>query len=66
MSDDELKAAVPRWRDAELKTDLWPRMLLRLEKAPPAFGWFEWALAGAIAVTFALFPELLPAMLYQL
>lgn len=63
----QLQSAVPPWSDAELKTDLWPRMLHRMEEESPAtFGWFESILVGLVVLTFAFFPELLPAMLYHL
>jgi hypothetical protein len=42
----QLRTALPPCRDLELKTDLWPRMLRRLEEAPPRFGWFEVLLPG--------------------
>ena len=63
---EQLRSALPPWHDPELKADLWPRMLRRLEASPAGFGWFEAVLAGLIAFTFAIFPELLPAMLYHL
>ena len=60
------ETALPPWRDLELQADLWPRMLRRLEEAPPRFGWFEMLLAGLIALAFAAFPQLIPVMLYHL
>jgi len=62
----QLKSAMPLLHDAELTVDLWPRMLRRMEHAPPAFGWFEAALVGLVAIALAVFPELLPAILYHL
>ncbi len=62
----QLKAAVPPWQECGLKTDLWPRMLRRMEEAPVRFGWFESVLAGLIAVSFSVSPELIPLMLYHL
>lgn len=62
----QLKSALPPISDAELETDLWPRMLRRMEEAPVTFGWFESVLVGLIGLTFAIFPELLPAILYHL
>ena len=75
MSDDgrdfdfvrrHLRSALPPLSGADLQVDLWPRMLRRLEEAPSTFGWFESILAGLVAITFIVFPELLPAMLYHL
>ena len=63
----QLQSALPPSSHAELKTDLWPRMLHRMdEESPATFGWFESILVALVVVTFALFPELLPAMLYHL
>jgi hypothetical protein len=61
-----LQAAVPPWPDAGLDTDLWPRMFRRLDHAPPRFGWFESALVAAIAILFAVFPEIVPLLLWHL
>jgi hypothetical protein len=41
-------------------------MLGRLDDAPATFGWFESMLVALVAITFAIFPELLTAMLYHL
>jgi len=62
----QLRAALPPWGDAELRSDLWPRMLRRLEDAPAAFGWWESALAALIVAALAFFPRLLPALLCHL
>ena len=62
----QLRSALPPLNDPELKVDLWPRMLRRLEETPVTFGWFESILVGLVALAFAIFPELLPAMLYHL
>jgi len=62
----QLGNAIPPWRDLELKTDLWPRMLRRMDEAPARFGWFESLLAGLIALTFAIVTDLVPVMLYHL
>ena len=63
----QLQSAVPPWNDQELQSDLWPRMLHRMEEvSPPPFGWVESILVALVVLTFAFFPELLPAMLYHL
>ena len=62
----QLQMALPPCREPQLKTDLWPRMLRRLEHAPARFGWFEALLAGAIVLAFAAFPELIPVLFYHL
>jgi hypothetical protein len=63
---EQLRSALPAWSDLELKVDLWPRMLRRLEEPPVTFGWFEAVLAGLVVVAFAIYPNLLAPMLYQL
>lgn len=61
-----LKNVLPPIGDTEPSRDLWPRMLLRLEAQPAAPPWFDWALAGGVAV-FALFvPAAIPVFLYYL
>ena len=62
----QLKSALPPWNDAELKGDLWPMMLRRLDEPVAAFGWFESILVAAVALMFVIFPKLLPALLYHL
>ena len=62
----QLRSALPPLSDVELQVDLWPRMLRRLEETPATFGWFESTLVALVAITFAIFPELLTAMLYHL
>ncbi|MGO9260970.1 MAG: hypothetical protein ACLQU1_32380 [Bryobacteraceae bacterium] len=62
----QLRSGLPPVKDAELQVDLWPRMLRRLEEPPVTFGWFESILVGLVAVTLAIFPKLLPAILYHL
>ena len=75
MSNDEfeldlvgrqLRDAMPPWRNCELKTDLWPQMLRRMEETPFRFGWLESAVLGVVVVSFTFFPELIPLMLYHL
>jgi hypothetical protein len=60
-----LKEALPPMRDIEPRHDLWPRMLARLsERAMPP--WFDWALAGGLAVVAIVFPSAIPVFLYYL
>jgi hypothetical protein len=62
----QLRTALPPCPDVELTTDLWPRMLRRLEETPVRFGWFEALLAALIALAFAAFPQLIPVVFYHL
>jgi hypothetical protein len=51
---------------AELRSDLWPAMLKRLEARPPAVPWFDWALLAAVAAWLVFFPGAIPVLLYHL
>ncbi len=61
-----LQRAVGGPFDLELKRDLWPEMLRRLERPPVRVPWWDWALAAALLLCLLLFPETIPAVLYQL
>lgn len=63
---DILKRAMPPVRDAELKQDLWPRMLARLDRGEVRVPWFDWALAALLAAGFFFYPQLIPVLLYYL
>ena len=66
---DLLKQAVPPVRDTELRRDLWPKMLRKLEEHPaPVFAvpWFDWALAALLGAALVFFPGSIPALLYHL
>ncbi len=52
--------------DPELKRDLWPQMLRRLEERPTQVPWFDWALVAAVAIWFFFSPEVIPILLYHL
>ncbi|MGA2268545.1 MAG: hypothetical protein ABSH44_08765 [Bryobacteraceae bacterium] len=60
-----LKRAIGPVADAELKRDLWPRMLERLDSPAHRLPWWDWVLAAAILLCFILFPAAIPAVLYQ-
>jgi hypothetical protein len=69
-NDQELRAAlrsaIARLEDPELKRDLWPRMLRRLDQSPIRASWLDWALAVLLLVWLAVFPEAIPVLLYHL
>jgi hypothetical protein len=52
--------------ESELRGDLWPRMLRRLEERPAAVPWLDWALVTALLLWALLFPEAIPVLLYHL
>lgn len=61
-----LKREFPPLQNAELQRDLWPQFLRRLDTQPLRIPWFDWALAAAVAAALLLFPNAIPALLYQL
>lgn len=61
-----LKQALPPMQNAELERDLWPTMLRRLEARPASPPWYDWALAGSLAVFAIVFPASIPVFLYYL
>jgi hypothetical protein len=61
-----LKGVIRPVEDRGLSSDLWPRMLRRMEEGPTRVPWFDWALAGLVVVLLLLFPGLIPRVLYHL
>jgi hypothetical protein len=67
-----LRAAVPPVQeDAEREQDLWPMMQARLRQPETVIGlrsvpWFDWALAGGVALLAVAFPSAVPVLLYYL
>jgi hypothetical protein len=64
-----LKQAVAPLQDTELRRDLWPRMLRKLEEQPLPIhnvSWFDWALASLAAAALLFFPGIIPALFYHL
>jgi hypothetical protein len=60
-----LQEAFPRVND-ELRRDLWPAMLPRLDARGRRFVWYDWALAGLAGGVIAAFPDLILVLLYHL
>ena len=64
---DLLKQSITPVRDAELRRDLWPQMLQRLDEAQPVrVPWFDWVLAALASAALIFFPGAIPALLYHL
>jgi hypothetical protein len=61
-----LKAAIPPVKDSELRRDLWPQMLRKLDEWPSRVPWLDWALAAILSAVLLLFPGAIPALLYHL
>ena len=52
--------------DQELRRDLWPEMVRRMEKGERRVPWFDWALLAGLVGVAALFPTAIPVLLYYL
>jgi hypothetical protein len=64
-----LKQAIEPAKGTELRRDLWPQVLARLEKEPDllfSVPWFDWALAAILSAVLIFFPGSIPALLYHL
>jgi hypothetical protein len=61
-----LKQALPSMQNVELERDLWPKMLGRLKARPASPPWYDWALAGSLALFAFAFPASIPVLLYYL
>ena len=64
-----LKRTIAPAKDTELRRDLWPQMLRKLdEQSVTAFHvpWFDWALAAILGAVLVFFPSSIPALLYHL
>jgi len=51
---------------AELRRDLWPQMLRRIEQPRRPVPWIDWALAATVTALLLLFPKAIPVLLYHL
>ena len=64
-----LKQAITPVEDTELRRDLWPQTLGRLNQQPAlaiTVPWFDWALAAILGAVLVFFPGSIPALLYHL
>lgn len=66
-----LKQSLPPFADrggAELRRDLWPAMLKRMDDdaRPATVPWFDWALLATVAAWLAFFPGAIPVLFYHL
>ena len=61
-----LRRAIPPVAILELKGDLWPQMLRRLDERSTRMPWFDWALVALVVLSFFFFPEAIPGLLYHL
>ena len=63
--EDILKQGAAR-ADGELRRDLWPAMLRRMEQGEQRVPWFDWALLGLVGASLLLAPQIIPVLLYHL
>lgn len=61
-----LRRAIAPVADPELKHDLWPQMLQKLDEQGIRVPWFDWALIALLAVLLLLFPEAIPVLAFHL
>jgi hypothetical protein len=61
-----LRSAVTPVTDTELKQDLWPRMLNRLDQSTIRMSWLDWALIAIVPLWLLFFPQLIPMLFYHL
>ena len=52
--------------NSELGRDLWPQMLVRLDRRPANVPWYDWALIALAALWFLLSPGTIPVLIYHL
>lgn len=52
--------------DAELRRDLWPSMLRRMDERAKSIPWFDWALAAVVVAWLVSYPGAIPILLYHL
>jgi hypothetical protein len=62
---DALKQSFPPV-NTELRRNLWPDVLRKLDARQVGVPWYDWALVGLSAVTFLAFPRLVLLFAYHL
>ena len=62
---DALKQSFPP-APTELRRDLWPDVLRRLDAGSVSVPWYDWVLVGLSAVAFLAFPRLVLVLAYHL
>lgn len=67
--EQEIRAALQsafRATDIELRRDLWPVLLQRLDTPAIKIPWYDWALAAVLFLSIFIFPKLVLFFAYQL
>ena len=62
---DALKQSFPPI-NTEIRRDLWPDVLRKLDARQVGMPWYDWALVGLSAVMFLAFPRLVLLFAYHL
>jgi hypothetical protein len=62
---DALKQSFPPVK-TELRKDLWPDVLRKLDARQVGVPWYDWALVGLSAAMFLAFPRLVLLLAYHL
>jgi hypothetical protein len=62
---DALKQSFPPV-NTELRRDLWPQVLGKLDDGRVGVPWYDWALAGLSVAIFLAFPKLILVFAYHL
>jgi hypothetical protein len=52
--------------DTELRRDLWPDVLRKLDASPVGVPWYDWVLVGLSTLMFVAFPRLMLVFAYHL
>lgn len=52
--------------NTELRRDLWPAVLRKLDAQPAHVPWYDWALIAVSAGVFLFFPQLILVLAYHL
>jgi len=50
----------------ELRRDLWPAVLRKLDARPTGVPWYDWGLIGLSASVFLVFPQMILVFAYHL
>jgi hypothetical protein len=62
-----LQSAFPATdKDTELQRDLWPVLLRRMETPAATVPWYDWVLAGALALALVFFPKIALLFAYHM
>jgi hypothetical protein len=52
--------------NTELRRDLWPAVLRKLDARPTRVPWYDWGLIGLCASVFLFFPQIILVFAYHL